>query len=72
MGAFQIDKCMFYDSVDLKVNGVLVHCGAGVSRVHDRVNIVSNIGDSISDKIQKHDISSRTKIPKIKKIMYMP
>lgn len=51
MGAFQIDKCMFYDSVDLKVNGVLVHCGAGVSRVHDRVNIVSNIGDSISDKI---------------------
>ena len=72
MGAFQIDKCIFYNNLDLKLNGVLVHCGAGVSRVHNTDNIVSYISDSISDKVQKDDIPPIAKIPKIKTIMYLP
>ena len=34
MGSLQIDKRIIFGYVDLRTNGVLVHCGAGVSRVH--------------------------------------
>jgi len=33
MAAFQIEKCIKNINIDLRMNSILVHCGAGVSRV---------------------------------------
>ena len=49
MAAFQIDKRNVWVDVDLKNNGVLVHCGAGVSRVIYVLIIVCYFGISIFD-----------------------